>query len=262
MKYCYPFIATLALLVAFTACKKDKATAEETGCPKGAVDLGIVMTRGDGTTYNLYWAKSNLCEDGLCANPEDYGDYYAWGETDPYYKKGHGQDNPCLDWRDGKSGGYVGESYIWYDSSYKLKKYCTNSSAGIVDNLTELQRAENAGETMDDAARAVLGGKWRMPTDAEWEELMKCTWDWTVQNGVSGRLVTGPNGNSIFLPAAGSRTGTDLEQTKEYGYYRSSTVNTNDPIFAWCVIFSSETVDRSDGTFHRTLGESIRPVTE
>ncbi len=49
--------------------------------PEGAVDLGIVMTREDGTTYNLYWAKSNLCENGLCANTDDYGDYFAWGET-------------------------------------------------------------------------------------------------------------------------------------------------------------------------------------
>ena len=53
--------------------------------PEEAVDLGIEMTRGDGTTYKLYWAKSNLSEDGLCSNPEDYGDYYAWGETEDIY---------------------------------------------------------------------------------------------------------------------------------------------------------------------------------
>ena len=58
-------------------------TTEKDPFPDGAVDLGIVMTREDGTTYKLYWATCNLCKDGLCANPQDYGDYYAWGETEP-----------------------------------------------------------------------------------------------------------------------------------------------------------------------------------
>jgi hypothetical protein len=69
--------------------------------PKGAVDLGVVITREDGTTYALYWAESNLCETGLCANPEDYGDYYAWGETVPHYLPGHGSDIPS---RAGETG--------------------------------------------------------------------------------------------------------------------------------------------------------------
>ena len=58
-------------------------TTKESKCPKGAVDLGIVITRKDGSTYKLYWAKSNLSTSGLCANPEDYGDYFVWYLVEP-----------------------------------------------------------------------------------------------------------------------------------------------------------------------------------
>ena len=60
-------------------------TTKESQCPEGAVDLGIIMPREDGTTYRLFWAESNLSKDGLCPKPEDFGDYYAWGGTEPYY---------------------------------------------------------------------------------------------------------------------------------------------------------------------------------
>ena len=83
------YLSLAALMVLAVSCKKDKPAAPKV--PGGVVDMGIIMTREDGTTYKLYWAKSNLCESGLCANPEDYGDYYAWGETEPYYAAGHSQ---------------------------------------------------------------------------------------------------------------------------------------------------------------------------
>lgn len=92
--------------------------------PEGAVDMGIVMTREDGSTYKLYWAETNLCEIGLCQRPEDLGDYYAWEETQPYYEAGHSQDNPCTDWKSGKNG-YYWNSYKWCNGdNYKLTRYC------------------------------------------------------------------------------------------------------------------------------------------
>ena len=229
--------------------------------PEGAVDLGIEMTRADGTIYKLYWATSNLSEDGLCPNPEDYGDYYAWGETEPYYSS---QDP--LTWKDGKSAGYDWASYKWCNGDYnKLTRYCPENKAGFwdgaytPDNKTEFADYNYA----DDAARARLGGKWRMPTDAEWEALLdNCTWTWTTQNGVSGRLVTSKtNSNSIFLPAAGDLFYTILELTGSAGHYWSSSLCTDHPDIAWCVFFVSSGFYRYN-LLNRYGGFSVRPVSE
>ena len=255
-------ISALMLLLAGVSCTKDPWGSK---CPKGAVDLGIVMTRADGTTYKLYWAKSNLCESGLCANPEDYGDYYAWGETEPYYTKGHSQDSPCSSWRDGKTKGYVWESYKFRTSGddnfdVQFSKYVTNSSYGPKDNIKELQRGEKSGETTDDVARAKLRRKWRMPTEAEWTALRDLKWDWTTINGINGCVVTGKNGNSIFLPAAGGRGVAKLINAGDVGYYWSSSLDTGSPYFAEYVRFISEGVFKGDES--RFYGFSIRPVSE
>ena len=193
-----------------------------------AVDLGL----------SVKWATWNLG----AAKPEDYGDYYAWGETPP-------KDN--FSW----------ETYELCNGSYStLTKYNNVSSYGTVDNKSEFK---DYGYE-DDAARQALGGKWRMPTDAEWTELRtKCTWTWTTNyngTGVKGRIVTATNGNSIFLPAAGHRYDTDLIGAGSNGYYWSSSLYTDDPGGAWGVYFGSDNVhgDLSD----RCSGQSVRPVTE
>ena len=124
-----------------------------------AIDLGL----------SVKWAKCNLGAE----KPEGYGDYYAWGETEPYYSS----QNP-LTWKDGKSAGYIWASYRWCNGAYdKLTRYCPEGKANYwdgtdtPDNKTEFADYNYA----DDAARARLGGKWRMPTDAEWTELRtKC----------------------------------------------------------------------------------------
>ena len=258
-RFFYLFLA--AMMVLAMSCKKDKPGDK---IPDGAVDLGIVMTREDGTTYKLYWAKSNLSETGLCANPEDYGDYYAWGETEPYYEAGHGQDNPCDSWRNGKTG-YDWSSYKFRTSgdswnNVKFSKYNTKESYGPVDNITELQRGEEEGDTDDDAARAKLGGKWRMPTDAEWAALLTLKWGWSTTNGINGRLVTASNGNSIFLPAAGDRFSAYFHYAGSDGDYWSSSLTTDDPYGAWRVSFDSGNVNRR--LCSRYIGLSIRPVWE
>lgn len=202
-----------------------------------AVDLGL----------SVKWASFNLG----ALSPEEYGDYYAWGETEPYYIS---QDP--LTWKEGKEAGYSWSSYKWCNGSITtLTKYCNKSNYGY-NGFTD---TKSVLYPEDDAASVNLGGNWRMPTDAEWTELREnCTWTWTTQNGVYGRLVTASNGNSIFLPAAGSRLDSSLNLAGFYGNYRSSSLITDYPYDAWLVYFNSGGVGRSFS--HRFYGLSIRPV--
>ena len=148
------------------------------------VDLGL----------SVKWATMNV---GANA-PEEYGDYFAWGETLPKNE-------------------YSWENYEWCKGSYStLTKYCTHSDYGTVDNKTVL-------DPEDDAASENWGSTWRMPTKEELDELMEdCSWKRVTQNGVDGRLVTGRNGNSIFLPAAGFCKDSSLYHAGDNGYYVSS----------------------------------------
>ena len=163
------------------------------------VDLGLPS--------GTLWATCNV---GANA-PEEYGDYFAWGETAPkdYY-----------DW----------STYKWCNGSYNtMTKYCTNSSYGyngFTDGKTEL-------DPEDDAAWFNWGSSWRMPTEEQLNELINiCTWTWTQQNGVNGRLVTGPNGNTIFLPAAGGRWDESLDSVGSSGYYWTRTSDFFDSYFS------------------------------
>ena len=193
------------------------------------VDLGL----------SVKWASCNVG----ASKPEEYGDYLAWGETEP---------KSNYSWSTYKFR-TSGDS----DDNVKFNKYCTQSSywdsTAPMDNKTVL-------DPEDDAAHVNWGGSWRMPTDAEWTELMtKCTWTWTSQNEVNGRLGTGPNGNSIFLPVAGNRYDTRLNNAGSYGFYWSSSLKTGNPIHAWHVRFNSGGVSRSSYGY-RYSGQSVRPV--
>ena len=189
------------------------------------VDLGLPS--------GTLWATCNVGAE----NPEDYGDYFAWGETQPK------------------------ETYNWTTyqycngSSNTLTKYCDNSSYGyngFTDNLTTLLPE-------DDAATANWGEGWRMPTQAEFQELLdNTTVTWTQQNGVNGRLFTADNGNSLFLPAAGSRYDSYLFDAGSLGDYWSSSLYTGSPDYAWYLYFYSDyyLMDNND----RYCGQSVRPV--
>ena len=141
--------------------------------------------------------------------------------------------------------------------NFTLTKYCGNSDygyGGFTDTKTVL-------DPEDDAAHVNLGGAWRMPTDAEWDELANnCTITRTTQNGVCGILVTASNGNSIFLPAAGSwffctsRSGVGSD-----GEYWSSSLDTESPSKAFYVFFTSYNNYARTGR-DRYSGFSIRPV--
>ena len=203
-------------------------TVYTTGAPAGveAVDLGLPS--------GLKWASCNVG----ATKPFEYGDFFAWGETE-------------------QKTDYSWSNYKWCNGEYnKLTKYCTYSSfwdsSAPMDNKTFL-------DAEDDAARANWGGSWRMPLDAEWTELREnCTWTWTTQNGVNGRLVTGPNGKSIFLPAADNQDGTYLGSVGSFGSYWSSSINTDYPEGALGVSFYSG--DVYGGSGYRCYGQSVRPV--
>ena len=101
-----------------------------------------------------------------------------------------------------------------------------------------------------------------MPTSSEIDELISdCTWTWTTLNSVNGYEVTGTNGNSIFLPAAGYRNSSSLKFEGSNGYYWSSTPHTSDTKFAYCLCFYISNIYCSGG-FYRYYGQSVRPVSE
>ena len=110
---------------------------------------------------------------------EEYGDYYAWGDTEPYYEIGYAQENPQAHWKEGKLGGYDWTNYKWCNGSYnKQIKYNNNSSYGTVDN-------KNTLELEDDVANVAWGGSWRMPTQHELYELWSNSiWTTTTLNGI------------------------------------------------------------------------------
>ena len=206
--------------VTFT--KDEEITPPTTGTENGYewVDLGL----------SVKWATCNVG----ATKPEEYGDYFAWGEVEPkeYY-----------DWG----------TYKWCKGSTStFTKYNDYSVMGIVDGKTTL-------DLSDDAARANWGGSWRMPTDAEFAELINnCIWTWTTQSGVIGRKVIGPNGNRIFLPAAGQRYDSSLSGAGGMGIYWSRSRDIDFAHGAWYVGFGYGSVDRSYE--YRCWGFSVRPV--
>lgn len=219
--------------------------------PNGAVDMGLVYTRKDGSKYRLYWAKCNL---GAGAQ-EEYGDYYAWGETEP-------------------KSDYSRETYKWMQGD-KVTKYCILyykdawAGPGSPDNKETL-------DLEDDAAHVKLGGKWRMPTLSETNDLYEaCEVYFAKRNGIKGvEFKSKINGEIIFVPAAGYRDGTELmncyqDKKSCYTYFLSSTLC--DATYAWACAFNyyesgagftDEGLVYGQRNFPRWQGVPIRPVSE
>lgn len=203
------------------------------------VDLGL----------SVKWATFNVG----ATKPEEYGDFFAWGETEPYYEAGYAQVDRQAHWKSGKSG-YDWSTYKYCNGSVStLTKYCTNSSYGTVDNKTVLDLG-------DDAAHVNWGGSWRMPTKAEQDELRdNCTWTWTTLNGVNGyKVVSKVNGNSIFLPASGSRYDIFYYRFGSFGDYWSSSLSGGDSNCACGINFAANYVSWYD--YYRSHGQSVRAV--
>lgn len=189
------------------------------------VDLGLPS--------GTLWATCNVGAN----KPEDYGKCFAWGEIKP---------KSTCNWNTYK--------YCKGDDA-SLTKYCTISSFGyeeFADSLIVLQPT-------DDAATANWEDGWYMPTEEQWEELYKNTTNtWTTQNGVNGRLFTAGNGNSLFLPAAGNRWGSEVGYAGSYGSYWSSTLGFDLPSGAWNFFFDLEDCHLSG--CRRDIGQSVRAV--
>ena len=196
------------------------------------VDLGLPS--------GLLWATCNV---GANA-PEEYGDCFAWGETQP---------KDTYDWSTYQycTGGNY--EYPYYNM---LTKYCTDPSYGyngFTDDLTTLLPE-------DDAATANWGSGWRLPTKEDFEELLNNTTNvWTTQNGVYGRLFTAANGNSLFLPAAGYCRFDGRINAMVCGDYWSSSL-CGRPDCGEHLGFGSGAVDAGGNAGNRYAGLSVRPV--
>ena len=184
-----------------------------------AVDLGL----------SVKWANMNVGAE----SPEDYGDYFAWGETAT-------------------------------KTTYNWSTYFDTSDGGGTFTKYNNDGGKTVLDPEDDAAHVNWGGSWRMPTQAEWQELLdNCTWTWTTQNGIKGYKVTsnkaGYTDKFIFLPAAGYRLESDLGFAGSNGYYWSSSLGEYYSYYAWYLLFSSGGHNLDYG-YCRCSGQSVRPV--
>ena len=183
-----------------------------------------------GLPSGTLWATMNIGAN----SPEEYGDYFAWGETAP-------------------DDSYSWSTYRWsYGNTSQLTKYCTLDGCGTFDNLAALQNA-------DDAAYVNWGSDWRMPTVNQLKELRTdCTWHQTAMNGVSGYLIIGNNFNTIFLPATGLMNGSSLNNAGSDGYFWSRELVSLQPYNAYYTYFNSDGVHAGYG--NRYIGMAVRAV--
>lgn len=236
MNICSTLKTTMAvILMVFVAasCNKPEEPNNDQNDPVNEfngheyVDLGLPS--------GTLWATCNLG----ASVPEEFGDYYAWGETTL---------KSVYDWKNYQYGNFIHERY-------ELNKYCTDSCYGLngfVDGLTVLEPA-------DDVAMVEWGNGWRMPTREDWEELFLNTTDTiTTLNGVNGCLLTASNGNSIFLPAAGYWWGDEFNGAG-IGIYWSSTINTEFPYRAWGFHINPDS-SHVCGSSDRNRGQTVRAV--
>lgn len=148
-----------------------------------------------------------------------------------------------------------------YGSRYAWGETSTKSSYTIGNCETWEEDIDDISGTDRDVAYVKWGMPWRMPTRAEFYELVNnCDWEWTTQGGIRGCKVTGKNGNSIFLPAAGERAGKSYYDTGDDGYYWSSTPHGSSTQMAYYLGFGSDY--QRTNAIGRAFGHSVRPVTE
>ena len=213
-------LLTVAMVLGLASCEDDFGPEHDRGNNGGGGTITGTINGHDYVDLGLP-SGTKWATCNIGANaPEGYGNYYAWGETTT------------------KSSYTEGNSRTY----------------GVSMN-------DISGNATYDAARANWGSTWRMPTEAEMQELENnCTWTWTTQSGVNGYRVTGPNGNSIFLPAAGCCRGTSRDYVGGYGNYWSSTPYESDDNYACDLFFGS--VNHYVGWSYRYFGYSVRPVSD
>ena len=217
----------MTAVILAVGCKTTKNVSSGSYNGHEYVDLGLPS--------GTLWATCNVGAN----SPEEYGDYFAWGETS------------------------TKKTYNWSTYKYcngdddKLTKYCSKSdygNNGFTDNLTVLQ-------ARDDPATANWGADWRIPTEEEWEELLNnTTHKWTTQNGKKGHLFTSKkNGQTLFLSAAGYLWDDYIDSLGSFGLYWSSSLDTDYPYSAWGFYVDSGDY-YVDGSYYRLGGLSVRAV--
>ena len=243
-KVLFSTLAMCAIALGFSACSKEddeemewKKVSYTTSMQ--AVDLGL--------TSGTKWGIMNVG----AAEPEGYGDYFAWGDT-----ASRGEN-----WKTEKR-------YNWtYAPFNNGQKNCDlNYYKGVFNDVCP-------GGTLSseyDAATQLCGSDWRMPTESEWKELaQECTWEWTDNyndKGVAGYIVYKDNkDNQIFLPAAGKRSYSTFDDCRQ-GFYWSSTSyydefgNITPSTYALCMYYNRNAINAKKYTYYRYFGFPIRPV--
>ncbi len=209
---------------------EDKSFTTEGNNGGGGGDVAVPEYVDLGLPSGTLWATFNIGAN----TPEGYGDYFAWGETEP---------KTTYNWR----------TYKWCNGHEDLlTKYCISPSYGdngFTDNLTVLQPD-------DDAATANWGSEWQTPDMNQWWELINAgytTLEWTKYNGVKGLQVkSNSNSQSIFFPIS--------QEGFEFGSYWSSAIDDFDNDLAFRFFFYKDELIYSDDRDNRYNGHQVRPV--
>ena len=189
-----------------------------------------------GTSSGDLWATTNIG----ASSPEEAGDFFSWGETE-----GTNEGKQTFSWA----------TYEWSGHTFDhLLKYCTESARGTVDNLTEI-------DFEDDAAYNRWSRQWRIPTQKQMNELLtECTWTWTTYNNVSGYEVKGPNGNAIFIPAAGVYDINGYRSDGETASLWTRSLVTSSCMNAYTLVGNQNEAPVITDIALRYCGRNIRPV--
>ena len=214
--------------------------------PEQEVDLGLTINIGT-KNYKVIFSKSNLTAAGLAASEYDYGDYFAWGATEPWYKS---YTINVEYWPTVTSDGWKDE----HKSGY---------ADGTAPTFSREYTSGQDFEMSDDPARKILGGDWQLPTKEIWEKLTS-SYNWTWNNEISTTRKKGmevknkSTSKSIFLPAAGFVNEKSFDSVRSYGYYWSGTAGIWSSDAYRLYFANSRTPDQSSS--YRFFGCSVRPV--
>uniref|UniRef100_UPI003FEDAAD8 hypothetical protein n=1 Tax=Alloprevotella sp. TaxID=1872471 RepID=UPI003FEDAAD8 len=232
MKKLLRLLAMLLCVFALIACGDDDNDDNITEGKDGVYVINGHKFVDLGLPSGLLWATRNVGAESIY----EIGNYYSWGEIEP-------------------KNNYTLTTYKWFDGD-EFTKYTPE------DGKRELDAA-------DDVATVKWGKKCRLPKFAEAIELVtKCKWEWRLSydnQSINGYLVTGPNGNSIFLPAAGSNTGSLIQWSRENGDYllKDITQRHESNQYIEILTFWERKIDPTESSFtssYRVWGHSVRPV--
>ena len=225
----------------YDAARGDKVRADQ------EVDLGLTITIGT-KNYKVIFANANLTATGLAENETDYGDYFAWGATEPWYSSLDNSLSDCNKWTAtwDKSDGYIQTNCPSYD----------NDSEYVEDGVLKKQY---------DPARQILGGDWQLPPMEIWEGLDNYRYNWintSKDSKIGTEIKNNTTNTSIFLPASGHLYSSSFNNVGYFGYYW--TVNADSSTHAYGVNFHSHDTNNNNkfgcGGYHRYRGFTVRPV--